>query len=279
MMTDIFFISKYYKENLICVVIGAAEGGHFIKLAKMFPKVIFHLYDPRKFKVTQTNQIRIYKQFFTNKEAEEYYKIRDNIIVISDIRNMPDTKKPTKKKYKPYKNTIDDDILKFGLEMQNNVDDDMKNQKKWVDIMQPIAAGLKFRLPYFKIKQYEYYDAEIFLQQYGAYSTEGRMFVEDTHKLKIYDCKEYDEKLAYFNMIYRDTRKIYLKYKKQLNEYNLKSIYDTIVSCDILRFYYKQTGQTETIDKAIKLFNDIIEFLQKIYSNESYKRLHIKNIK
>jgi cap2 methyltransferase len=262
MMTDMFFISKYYKENLICVVIGAADGGHFIKLAKLFPKVIFHLYDPQDFKVKPSNQIHIFQQFFTDKETEKYSKINNNVIIISDIRNRPSKIKINKK-------------TKIWTNLETNVDIDMQNQKNWVDIIKPIAACLKFRLPYNKDK-YKYYDAEVYLQQFGPFSTEGRIIVENTNKLKIYDCKEYDEKLAYFNMTYRDTRKVYLKYKKQLTKYNLKSLYDTIVSCDILRYYYKQIGQEETIDKAIKLFNEIVLFLQTLYSNINYKKLYNK---
>lgn len=268
MMTDTFFLSKYYLDNIICVVVGAAEGGHFKKLSELFPKVIFHLYDPRKFKVVPTEKIWIFNQLFTDKEANIYKEYNGNILFISDIRTGTEDVWTSENGIKP----------EFNPDWEANVEENMKMQKNWVDIIKPIAASLKFRLPYNK-KYFSYYDSDIIIQQFGPYSTEGRMFVSDYSKTKVYDCKEYDEKFAYFNMKYRDIRKKYTKFEQQLKVYNLKPTYDTTISCEMLKVYLSALNKQPSTENSVALFNDIVKFLQSIYNREKYNPLYFKKYK
>lgn len=121
------------------------------------------------------------------------------------------------------------------------------------------------------------------LQQYGAYSTETRLFTQDfsTKNKILYDCKEYDEKLTYFNVNYRDTRKIYSTYEKILKSHNLNPIYDTTMSINIIVKYFEKFRSLDSeneavINEAVVLFISIVDFLRTPKNLEKYNQLFIK---
>jgi hypothetical protein len=73
------------KDKPIVVYAGAAPGNHIPILSDLFPEIEFHLYDPAPFKINPSNKIKIYNQYFLDKDALDW-KNKDNVYFISDIR-------------------------------------------------------------------------------------------------------------------------------------------------------------------------------------------------
>jgi len=83
----------------------------------------------------------------------------------------------------------------------------MAMQRRWVEIIRPVASLLKFRLPYAEqgvSEPVEYLDGKAFLQVWSPRSTtELRLYVTDPDSKKIYDPVEYEEKMFRQNNISR----------------------------------------------------------------------------
>ncbi len=176
LVREIHLLTMYPNAEIV-VYAGAADGEHIPMLADMFPNLIFDLYDPRTYSQTLRNyvdalpdmeekkgkrtkkekkRIRLMKGLFTPKTAELYTRT-NNVILISDIRSVnPGSERPT----------------------DENIHDDMTVQMKWVQLMKPIAYGLKFRLTWEK-GTIQYLDGNIFIQAYKlTRSTEGFLIGE-----------------------------------------------------------------------------------------------------
>jgi hypothetical protein len=151
-----------------------------------------------------------------NYMSDEYAKLFKELspIFISDIRtNEKDSESPT-----------DLDLL-WNSAMQYN----------WACIMQPIACMFKFRIPFFacrdlgNLEQYHmdafntaksyginfvedhkknifrYLDGDIYIQAFpGIESCESRLCLFGALKTKEYDCREYEQKFYYYNVIERN---------------------------------------------------------------------------
>lgn len=119
MMSDMHFLAKYVdpeREDLICLVVGSATGEHFKKLSELFPKIMFHLYDPAKFTVVETPKIKLFHAFFTDRDALHYKAINKQVLFISDIRNMPDN----------YEAKFLRNKKALSIELEANIKEDMK---------------------------------------------------------------------------------------------------------------------------------------------------------
>ena len=66
---------------------GGASGDHIPLLSSMFPAMTFHLYDPAKFSIKETDRIVIFNDLFTD-ESVNKYKGRNDVFFISDIRSV-----------------------------------------------------------------------------------------------------------------------------------------------------------------------------------------------
>src|SRR5690606_6286840 len=108
--------------------IGSADGYHINYLMDMFPDIYFILYDERKTYVTR-DKATIFERNFLDGDIDKYKNM--NLFLICDIRNLSVANVKTKLS-----------------ELDNLIVDDMNMQKKWVDMIKPKKALLKFRLPY-----------------------------------------------------------------------------------------------------------------------------------
>lgn len=138
------------KVNPIIIYAGAAPGNNVKAISRMYPDIIWYLYDPRgdefdkelsadEFYIQEIFQgikrINVIADFFTDDTAREWTG-RDNIYFMSDIRivNVEITDNMT-------------------LVDQMNHDDqisvhDMRMQERWHNIMKPVKSSFKFRLPF-----------------------------------------------------------------------------------------------------------------------------------
>ncbi len=208
--SELIFLSIHSKPGDRIVYVGAASGYHIGKLADLFPDVNFDLWDPRDFDIDERPNIKKYQQLFTNADAEKYkYIENERILFMCDIRNLKVGK------------------LKKDLDkMDEVIDDDMKFQMEWCQIIRPYYAYLKFRLPYM-IPHTKYLTGTIYLQPYAPFSTENRLMTNDYFSFTTYNNIEYDQRMAYFNGMIRCSGKHYNRWKKIMDKYNLKNIWIT----------------------------------------------------
>jgi hypothetical protein len=88
--------------------------------------------------------------------------------------------------------------------------EDMEAQRRWVEMMRPSAAMLKFRLPWCEPecaepKRIEYLDGELRLPVWGCPSTtETRLIVRGPAlSVREWDCGVYERHMFFFNTVVR----------------------------------------------------------------------------
>lgn len=171
------------------VYAGAAPGHHLADSLRLFPKARWHLYDTTDVVVTDP-RIKFYKQLFEDADAVRWSSVK-NVVFISDIRSVGAL---NAEKY----------------EIEGGVSNDMIMQQRWVEIIRPLVACLKFRLPY--IAGYrpnisvEYLPGELYVQPYARGSaSEGRLVVLPEHygRRITYDAAETEDRFFYHNNVRR----------------------------------------------------------------------------
>lgn len=164
------------------VYAGAAPGHNITEVARRFPRHAFHLYDPARI-YTEGPNVTVYRQLFTDEDAQ-HWRGRP-VLFVSDIRT-PETGA--------------DNQASFEAKVQEN----MRDQGRWVRTMRPAAAMLKFRLPYAG-GQVRYLDGELHLQAWASNSgTEARLWVDDPDSEREYDSRLYEGQMFYVNTVLRE---------------------------------------------------------------------------
>ena len=215
------------EPNPVVVYAGAAEGRNIEIIASMLPAVTWELYDDRKFDISATSNIRIHSALFTDDTAKSYYNDRDRIMFMSDIRNS----------------NREEDVL-----------EDMRVQRRWVEIMQPKVAVLKMRVPFPRKNvsdEFEYLAGDVLLQPFlKKGSAETRLVVTDPNSIAVYSKLQYEEQMFYHNMV---TRNIVLYTDPSANldgivddDGNLDNHYDSIYLLYVLKQYAQFAGSPLT---------------------------------
>ena len=268
LLSEIEFFTIYLRKNMvgpICVYAGAAAGNHIPLLSSMFPSLTFHLYDPQKFHIKDTPRIKIYNDYFTNEIAESY-KDKENVFFLSDIRTSDHItiyKESLRNVGIPFDdqgNAIGGDSklikqAKFQAAEKHskNIENDMELQPKWVMLMNPLHALLKFKLPW-SLKnengdpidrKVKYLKGIVYWQQWvGPTSTENRLKpvknINGQYELEEWSILEYEQWCFYHNVVTRETD----KYKNVLNGTEetldgeeLLNDYDSTAEIYILKMY------------------------------------------
>jgi len=184
LMGEIDFLNWADTDDNIHIVVyaGAAPGNHIPFLSLLFPKLFFILYDPADFDIEPSSTIVIRQEFFTDEVAHLYKGM--GVIFISDIRLGSDNEK----------------------EHEHLVHKDNCSMERWVEIMEPMRASLKFRFPFdWKDPSYRYLNGTIHVQQFAPpTSAETRLWIGSDRDKRLYDVKSYEEKLFYYNTEYRN---------------------------------------------------------------------------
>jgi len=195
---------KLYPK-IILVVAGGASGQHYQALSEMFPDIAeIHLYDKNHFGVQahsdeNPNRIKLFHQFFLEADAQKYAG-RNDVFFACDIRSISH-------KGSEYK---------AGSEAEREADvwTDHLLQMSLLEIMNPISALLKLRLPYYKPSdpkrplEVEYLSGRIYTQCFsGRASSETRLEPErivgedgkvSWRKIR-YSVRDYERKLFRYN--------------------------------------------------------------------------------
>lgn len=200
MMTELLFLSDNYNTSKhtkpVVVYAGAAHGDHIPILSKMFPKIRWILYDPSKFNITSDDKITIVNEFYTNDVSEQIKERADeegwDIFFISDIRLAPeDGDNP-------------DDV---SYEKESQIEEDMKMQEGWHNILKPVASLLKFRIPYTITEvngEFKYLPGELMIQPFPPrFSGESRLVVKENNVQVNFGTRWYEEVMFYHNIVTR----------------------------------------------------------------------------
>lgn len=190
-MNELSFLTECYTDDIKHVLYaGAAPGIHIPYLVELFPQLHFTLVDPKPFdqKLVHdtTGRISVINDYFTDELAHAWSR-RDDMLFISDIRSANYSRDGS--------HTCDMKIVR-----------DMKAQERWVNIMNPRAATLKFR-PLWNDLHTRYFDGTIKLQVWGPVSsTETRMIVRRDTGYKHHNNRKYERQMFHFNSITRVAR-------------------------------------------------------------------------
>lgn len=258
LLVVIQFLTNFWdRENItnpVVVYAGAAPGNNIRIISQMFPSIVFHLYDPRDFKIKETENIIIYQQLFTDDDANQWSE-KDNIYFISDIRSA---------NYKNEKSLDDYEKIIMG---------EMKMQMKWYNIINPLYGHLKFRLPYSggnRPKNVDYLNGWVFKQPWAPQtSTETRLVPygnfddveKNKTKIKSWSVKKYEKKLFYHNSVTRQDNKYtnpFLNTKKTkkykyINYPELLDDWDSNAEIQIFKEYLIKQNKTPNYKNCINL--------------------------
>jgi cap2 methyltransferase len=247
---ELFALTYCWVPNAVVVYAGAAPGYHINVLAKMFPEATFHLYDPRESKVTSTDKIHVYREYFTDDTARTWAN-RQDIIFFSDIR---------REGYKGKEETENEQLIW----------EDMLAQQRWVEIMKPVKSMLKMRLPYATKENLrtgstrKYLGGLVMFQPFALQSsTETRLFPDGT--TVDWDYLIYEEQLYYHNTQVRG-------FPRYLNPFTggtepistdpdlkLDNDYDTTAFVQIVIYYIRSRGVQPTRDIVLGYIRQIIQ--------------------
>ena len=186
LVTLLFLINKVNptEKEVHIIYPGSARGDNILILCNMFPNTLWYLIDPAPHhpKLKDHKQIiEIKSEYFTDDVAKYYFKKFANrkfpLLILSDIRVDTDDK---------------------------SIMDNQESNAIWHNIIKPDYSYFKFRCPYNKGTEYDYYDGKIYIQPYArTSSSETRIMFDTIITKKKYDCNEYFGKFTYFNRILR----------------------------------------------------------------------------
>jgi hypothetical protein len=256
----IYFWDPKVTPQLVVVYAGAAPGHHFVILEKMFPTVEWHLYDPAKFFVQQSDRITIHNEKFTDEIAAQWSG-RQDVFFFSDIRTIGSDMDVTDASGRTRKPT--------PQEIEDGIWSDMEAQQGWTEIMKPLHAQLKMRLPYIisndSPKSSRYLNGYIMLQSFaGPTSTETRLVPikdQDGNYSKVrYNNKKYESKLFYHNAVIREAK----RYRNPIDAGTISSTtelddkYDSTHMLYVLGKYMKFMGDPQIDTERVTALADVV---------------------
>ncbi len=234
-LTEVQFLTIHCDHpNPVVVYAGAAPGYHIPLLESMFPDIEWHLYDPRSFGIRPSKNISIHQQYFMNSDAEKWAG-RNDVFFISDIRTA-DYKSQGK------------------LDNEQSVISDNKMQEEWYNIIKPVKAHLKFRLPYFQDypidREYTYLSGTVYKQPWAPQSSTETRLVPDGNGQVVWDVEKYEKQLFYHNSVIRELQRY-----KTLPSGELSDDFDSCLERKIFEDYLTKLGSfsEENLEGLVKL--------------------------
>jgi hypothetical protein len=216
LLSEIEFLTKYsIEQNCLVIYAGAAPGTHLNYLSSLFPQLNFILIDQHEFITNENQQIQIEHEPFSDKLAKKYSTKDKNILFICDVSTF----------------TSND---KFEEDIQN----DMNDQIKWVNIIKPHASLLKFRLPRLKTT-FQFFQGELLLDLWSArHLLECRLIIEKNPIIIDYDYRDFEKSMTHF---YDVTRTIFYEHDfDQIETEGIDHCYDCRAELFILQQYFIQ---------------------------------------
>lgn len=253
-----YFWDKTKNPNPVVVYAGAAPGHHIPTLINLFPDVrAWYLYDGRDIIVNQVpDKVVVNSNTLFTDDIAKFFNSHDifknNVFFISDIRTAS------------FKTMTD-------RENENAIIKDQEMQKKWVELMQPVAAMLKFRLPWpdrGQERYQNYFDGLVMKQVWEPpTSTETRLIVvkqpDGTYKNIDWDIITYQDQMFHHNAIVREQREYKSEYYQggDMLDGELIDDYDSMMTLQILGDYLKRRNVEPTQNNIINLYAYILKTL------------------
>ena len=190
------------RARLTVLYAGAAPGHHIPLLARLFPGVTWHLYDPSEFRMAgsaaELGRIHAHREFFTDETARAWAGRCD--VFFSDIRLNTEEGKT-------------DPATGWSQGFEDQVAVDMAAQARWTELARPrLGASLKWRPPYpkagSKTHLFDYLRGRVLVQTWPSRSsTEGRLVVTGADAAAgaraTYDAVHYQDVCAQRNTVDR----------------------------------------------------------------------------
>lgn len=216
------FLMRYAKPNFSIYYAGAAPGDHLVVLAQLFPDNHFHLYDPYPFSEALKGIKNVH--LFQGRFETDSVNTDDDVILISDIRSRQFTG-----------DMADEKNAKI-------LEEDMELQVRWLEEIRPIAASLKFRVPFpdGMCKDYSYPRGKIQFQPWTKPgSAETRLIVtkDDIGEYLNINPLFYEESLTFHNFVTRSLARFSVPKIEGLNDG-----YDSAYTIFVLTKYMESRG-------------------------------------
>lgn len=248
------------EEKITVLYVGAAPGVGIGFVSRLYPQIEWHLYDPRDFIIKSNPNIRIYTGddgFFTDENANEWAeatRLGRKVIFVSDIRGeVPRGRGTTEKR-------------------ERAIWADMLDQQRWVTIIRPMVAQLKFRLSFPGIRFSDEMDDKTtrvpyligipFLQCWaGPTSAESRLVItspdnDEEYPMTKWDLRKHEEQMFFHNIV-RRTKYRYLNPltsdQTPIFDSGLSNTWDSLLEYLIFNDYLEVAGAGNRHAKILAL--------------------------
>ncbi len=265
-LETIQFFTLYWDPGLhpkpVCLYVGAAPGCSINIMKILFPQIEWHLYDDHPYNRNlpgEKDGVFRYNHYFEDKHIKKWSE-RDDVFLLSDIR------------------AVNYDDISFGrsrfgtgpnkYDSEKIVIADMFRQEKWVYDIDPVAASLKFRLPwidqYYKDSKhfFPYLQGHAYYQPWlGATSTECRLVPTRNKDGKYYsvnwDSRKYEDAMFFHNVYERDMYRYINPFTSKGEDFidglDLTNDWDSLCETQILMDYLTKVGKEPKQEDVVKL--------------------------
>lgn len=172
-LSFIQYLTYYYNENSKDIIfMGEITNSQIEIILKLFKNLNFYIYNS--------------KNPFTDEEANKWNG--KNVMFYSNYRSVPNK-----------------DLT--SIEIENLNYNDLKIVQKWLFLIKPSSASIRFRLPFSNngYNSIEYYKGIMCKKIYnGINSTEIRLLITDFNSSVKLDIITYEQILTYFNRVTRE---------------------------------------------------------------------------
>lgn len=274
LLSEIFMLTEFYKyfyseKHPVVISVSAAPGTEILLLRKLFPRVLFLLFDIKEFNELLLNEKNV-KIKVRNLTINECVKLRNiyeekghPILFISNMRTI-------------------------GGDLEENVKKDLHTQKSLAIALNGVLSLLKFRFPYnLESDSFTYLDGDILFSIWSkSTSGETRLLVEQS-KLKTsikYNTKNYEQILFFHNKYTRElcmTAILENEPQKIQNYIYQKNLYcpcyDCISELKILDEYVSTIIQNEklTLGSLVYFFT---KFFKSLFKSKPEPIQNIDNV-
>jgi len=276
----IYYIEPVKNKNNRVIYMGAAPGFHLVKIMKMFPDIMFDLYDKenlhielQKYVNDNPDQVTYFDENFSVETCKFYEETEDNLYFMTDHRDPEFMTDPIF----TYSKDKNDEKQKYQVKKEESYKHDMDLQMEICKVLKPLYAYLRFRPPHFysglspKNASMEYFSGTLFLMVFNDYkSIEGRLVVSNFDNCDfLWNYESYQYRLNYFN---NEVRESMLKNPFTFDQTPLKdqlgNKFETVMLIYLLKEYFKLQGQL-TIKSS-----SIINFYKNFIILESCNELN-----
>lgn len=302
LLTEMNFITTYVEKGekeVRIIYVGCAPGFHIVKLMKLYPFILFDLYDDQelhpeliRYIEENGNQVTFYQELFTPETTLRYTepKSEDDIYLITDHREVKYMKDPI------YPGD-DDAKMAWQVVKEASYLRDMEIQKQICIALKPIYACLRFRPPHYYSKGpmklpegetpiFEYFSGVVWLMLFSDYkSIEGRLVVNDFDNVKYgWNFQTYQYRLNYFNDVVRESFLLNPLTKQTTPLQNqLGNKFEPIMMMQIIIEYMMAIGITDIrIGSLMKFYEKfmVLEYCSDIpgmYEGCTFEQIHVEN--